>query len=101
MWICKGGEKVTRFDYNLYAHPTGDICSPVADDFAKWQALGQDAHSIVADPKFVNSQADDYSLKPDSSALKLGFEPIDLHKIGLLHPRCQCHSPRVPWGTER
>ncbi|MBU0610611.1 MAG: right-handed parallel beta-helix repeat-containing protein [Armatimonadetes bacterium] len=101
MWIYKGGEKVTLFDHNLYCHPTGDICYPVANDFAKWQALGFDAHSIVADPGFVNPQADDYSLRPDSPALKLGFEPIDARQIGLLHPRCQCHSPRVPWGTNR
>jgi len=93
-----GCEKITRFDYNLYFHPAGRICHPLAIGFADWQALGQDAHSIVADPCFVNPQADDYSLRPDSPALKLGFEPIDMRPIGLLHPRCQCHSPRVPWG---
>jgi parallel beta-helix repeat protein len=98
MWIYKGGEKVTLFDHNLYSHPTGNICYPVADSFAKWQALGYDAHSLVADPMFGDPQADDYSLKPGSPALKLGFEPIDVRQIGLLHPRCQCHSPHVPWG---
>ena len=99
MWIYKGGEKVTRFDRNLYSHPARDICYPVARDLEAWQALGGDAHSVVADPMFANPQADDYSLKPDSPALQLGFEPIDARKIGLLHPRCQCHSPRVPWGA--
>jgi hypothetical protein len=39
-------------------------------------------HSIVADPMFVDSQHGDFPLKPDSPALKLGFEPIPLDKIG-------------------
>jgi parallel beta-helix repeat protein len=99
MWIYKGGEKVTRFDNNLYSHPTGDLCYPVVGSFTSWQALGQDAHSALGDPGFVNPQADDYSLKPDSPALALGFEPIDTSKIGLLRPRCQCHSPRAQWGA--
>jgi hypothetical protein len=49
---------------------------------AWWQAQGQDQHSIVADPLFVDPEHDDYRLKPDSPALKLGFQPIPIEKIG-------------------
>jgi parallel beta-helix repeat protein len=101
MWIFGEGEKLTHFDYNLYWHPTGDICHPVAHSLAKWQELGFDPHGQLADPLFVNPQADDYSLKPDSPALKMGFEPIDVSRIGLLHKRCQCKSPFVKWGLEK
>ena len=52
---------------------------------ANWQEMGFDSHSIVADPKFVDPANDDYELHPDSPALKLGFKPIDVSRIGLLH----------------
>jgi hypothetical protein len=32
---------------------------------------------------FVDPGNDDYSLKPDSPALKLGFKPIDMSEVGL------------------
>jgi hypothetical protein len=49
----------------------------------QWQAAGYDAHSVVADPLFVNPAEDDYRLKPDSPAFKLGFEAIDVERIGV------------------
>ena len=48
-----------------------------------WQEQGLGKHSVVADPLFVNPEADDYRLKPDSPAFKLGFKPIPVGKIGL------------------
>ena len=44
--------------------------------------------SLCADPKFVDIEKGDLRLKPDSPAWKLGFQRIDLAKIGLLpnHP---------------
>ncbi len=50
--------------------------------FAQWRALGFDNHSMLADPGFVDPAADNYELKPDSPALKMGFEPIDTSRIG-------------------
>lgn len=52
------------------------------DEFASWQALGQDQHSVVADPLFRDAAKDDYRLDPKSPAFKLGFEPIPVEKIG-------------------
>ncbi len=49
----------------------------------EWQNTGQDAHSIVADPLFENVDARDFRLKPESPALKLGFQPIDISSAGL------------------
>ena len=43
---------------------------------------GADRDSVVADPQFVDAARGDFRLKPDSPALKLGFEPIAFDKIG-------------------
>jgi len=51
--------------------------------FEEWKELGFDTHSIIADPLFTDPENDDYSLKPESPALKLGFKPIDLSGVGL------------------
>ncbi len=51
-------------------------------EWESWQALGNDTHSLVADPLFVNAEQDDYRLKEDSPAFKLGFKPIAVEKIG-------------------
>ena len=37
---------------------------------------------LVADPLFVYAAPNDYRLKPQSPALKLGFRPIPADKIG-------------------
>jgi hypothetical protein len=48
----------------------------------RWRALGHDRHSLVADPKFLDLAAGDYSLPDDSPAFQVGFEPIDLSDVG-------------------
>jgi len=47
-----------------------------------WTAAGQDRRSLVGDPLFVDPDNDDYRLRPDSPAWKLGFQPIPVEKIG-------------------
>ena len=47
------------------------------------QRDGVDAHSLAVDPMFVDPENGDFSFKPDSPALKLGFVPIDLSEVGL------------------
>ena len=61
-------------------------------DFQAWQRAGQDLHSLVADPLFADAAKDDYRLKPNSPAFKLGFKPIPVEKIGP-YP----HEYRASW----
>src|SRR6185369_12075868 len=56
--------------------------SPTNSEWAAWQALGNDAHSLIADPLFVSPDQDGFRLKPESPAFALGFKPIPLEKIG-------------------
>lgn len=57
-----------------------------------WQEQGHDVHSVVADPQFVAPEQGDYRLKATSPALKLGFKPIAVEKIG-----CYQSTERVTW----
>ncbi|NQT20659.1 MAG: hypothetical protein HQ592_13205 [Planctomycetes bacterium] len=50
---------------------------------SEWQALGYDRHSVFADPMFVDPASGDYRVRPDSPALKLGFENFDMDRFGL------------------
>jgi parallel beta-helix repeat protein len=71
-------------DYNIYWSTSP--ATPMFDrrDFAEWQATsGQDAHSLLADPRFVDPARRDFRLRPDSPAPKIGFKPISLAGIGL------------------
>ncbi|MBT5019012.1 MAG: right-handed parallel beta-helix repeat-containing protein [Planctomicrobium sp.] len=50
----------------------------------KQQRDDVDAHSLAVDPLFVDPANGDFRLKPDSPALKLGFVPFDMTKVGLV-----------------
>ena len=63
------------------------------DEWASWQATGNDVHSVVADPLFVNAEMDDYRLQPGSPAFKLGFKPIPIEKIGLYQDELRATWP--------
>ncbi|MFN7937275.1 MAG: right-handed parallel beta-helix repeat-containing protein [Bryobacteraceae bacterium] len=62
-----------RMDYNLYWDVRGGPIRLVD---------GQDAHSRIADPLFVNAGGGDFRLRAGSPALELGFKPIDLSRVG-------------------
>ena len=49
----------------------------------RWRARGHDLHSVLTDPLFFDVSKDDFRLRPDSPALKLGFRPIDLSTVGV------------------
>lgn len=61
---------------------------PVADITDAWRARGLDTHSVVADPRFdgpspyVDPAKLDYTLRADSPALALGFQPFPMTGFG-------------------
>jgi parallel beta-helix repeat protein len=67
---------------------TRDLNPEKTSTFADWKSSGFDMDSSIGDPLFNDPQNDDYRLKGQSPAFKLGFVPIDLGKIG----------PRNQWG---
>jgi hypothetical protein len=84
-------------DYNLIWHAGQQLRInlpgvPPAKQWEEWQKQGSDQHSVIADPLFVDPDKDDYRLKPESPALKFGFQPIPVEKIGPY-----AHSLRASW----
>ena len=102
LWGCEKNDDTPvpcteRFllDNNLYWSPTGkpaiffttdvtNLAKPFNHSFAEWQALGEDVHSLNEDPRFVDAgyPADDFRLRPDSPASKIGFVPFDARQAG-------------------
>jgi parallel beta-helix repeat protein len=66
------------------------------DEWEAWQAQGMDRQSLVADPLFVDAARDDYRLKPESPAFKLGFERIPVERIG-----CYQDPLRASWPLRK
>ena len=92
-----------RMDYNCYWNAAGQ---PVVFfgglTLQQWQEKrDQDRHSIIADPLFVDPEHDDYRLKPESPALKLGFKPFDASQAGRQSkPTLTADLPEVPRGFD-
>jgi len=97
--VWKNGD--WKLGRNLYWSTAG---APVfaGRDFAAWQSQGNDAGSVVADPRFVDPARGDFSLRPGSPALGLGFQPVDLGQTGLYgDPGWVALPKRFPNRTHR
>ena len=71
-----------KLDYNLYWRTDGQPFQLAKWNWQQWQARGQDVHSLVADPLFVDPEKGDFTLKAGSPAEKIGFKPIDMTGVG-------------------
>jgi len=76
--------------HNFYHDARGGEIRFAGRSFEEWQAAGQDQGSMIVDPLFVDAENFDFRLRPDSPALKGGFQPIDMSTVG----------PRVPSGAD-
>ena len=68
-WFCTGGPALFGDD--------GD------KTYDQMKALGFDEGGVCADPLFVDPDAGDYRLRPESPAIKAGFVPFDYSKAGI------------------
>jgi len=80
IFYCKSGQ----YRIEDKADVLGDIACKGYISFEDWQKkAGHDENSVIAEPLFVDAEKDDFNLKPDSPALALGFQPIDIKRIGI------------------
>jgi hypothetical protein len=73
-----------KLDRNLYWNAAGQPITFAGTGLESWRAKGQDVHSLIADPLFVDPEKGDFRLKPGSPAEKIGFQPFDFAKAGRL-----------------
>ena len=77
-------DELSTWDGNLYWRTDDEPLDFMDETLPEWRERGLDQHSVVADPKFVDPEHDNFRLQPDSPALtKLGFEPHDFTQAGL------------------
>lgn len=72
----------TDMDSNLYYHSLNS--NWMNAHFGKMRAVGKEKASVFGDPMFVNPEKGNFSFKEGSPAIKLGIEPLDVSKMGLL-----------------
>lgn len=88
-----GSDNIT-WDKNVYwitparaSNATAALRFEGGGGLAAWRGIGQDLHSIVADPMLVdagalNASGHSYDLQPSSAAWAMGFTTIDLSTVG-------------------
>ena len=83
---------IKEADRNLFFSPDGPLhvafgADKIGKPFAvAWQKHSKgpfDAHSVIADPGFVDLAKRDFRLQPDSPAHTLGITPLDVTKTGV------------------
>jgi Right handed beta helix region len=70
-------------DHNLYFRPGAQSVDFAGMTLREWEASGRESGSVVADPRFVDPEAGDYRVRPDSPAIALGFVPFDPREAGV------------------
>ena len=68
---------------NLYWNAAGKPVTFAGKSLEQWQEAGREKGSIVADPLFVAPERHNFRLRPESPALKLGFQPFNPKKAGV------------------
>ena len=70
--------------HNLYWQTGGKPIDFAGRTFAAWQKSGQDAGSVIAEPKFTDAAHRDFHLPRKNPELELiGFKPFDFSKVGV------------------
>ena len=79
-----------ELDYNLFA--TGQAA------MRKFAAHGADAHSVSADPLFVNPGQGDFRVRPESPAFKIGSRNFDMTDFGVKSEKLKklARTPDIP-----
>jgi predicted ester cyclase len=88
------GKWLQELDYNVFYNDIGEFKAIIhyrplrtkTEQFnlEQWKQLGWDTHSVYANPLFRAAEQGDYTVLPESPALKLGFKNFPMDRFGLL-----------------
>ena len=70
-------------DNNCYWNAADHEILFAGKTFQQWQESGYDQHSVIDNPGFADIENRDFTLSPDSPAIKVGFQEIDLSNVGV------------------
>ena len=84
------GPWLKEIDYNLFYNDLGhfkaraitgegDTGEKIKFTLDEWRDMGFDKNSVFSDPMFVDPEKENYNVKPESPALKLGFKNFDMN----------------------
>ena len=71
----------TKIDGNVYF--SQGVSEESAEVLEKLRALGYAENSIYSDPLLEDWDNEDFRLKPDSPAVKMGIKSLDVREMGL------------------
>jgi len=91
------GPWVEEIDYNCLFSRCGPFTARISQmrgengpergsrriDLEEWRKLGFDRNSVFADPLFVDPAKNDYRVRPESPALRLGFKNFEMGLWGI------------------
>ncbi|WP_405603946.1 right-handed parallel beta-helix repeat-containing protein [Polaribacter sp. Asnod1-A03] len=72
----------TDMDGNLYYHPKNP--NWMTSHFKRIRSKGKEKMSQFGDPMFIDIENGNFGFKEGSPALKLGIEPLDVSKMGMI-----------------
>lgn len=82
-------DKFLYFDENVIYHPYGryeimrDMDNMPWEEWLRINEYKFEKATVYEDPMFMDLEKRNFTLKPESPALKLGFKQIDINEIGL------------------
>lgn len=82
-------QRIAESDHNLFFTADGSLATaegPAPGPFDRWVEFENrrfDAHSLIADPQFVDLANRDFRLEPDSPAHGLSIAPLDVSTTGV------------------
>jgi len=79
-FYCVGGEFAAVVDQ---LRSEAGKRNPKRYNLEEWRKLGFDQHSVFADPLFVDPAKRDFTVRPNSPALQVGFKNFEMGQWGL------------------
>ncbi len=70
-------------DYNCYWDTRSANIRFADKSFKEWQASGNDVHSVIADPMFIDPSGFDFRFRKLTIARRIKFKPFDYSRAGV------------------